>query len=145
MINLKTGSSSQEGSFDLIILISIYSFQGGFVSLERPINSIIDYQIGRDLKNHLVLPWQKHSLDKMAQPSVQLHLNCLVLGPPSLLWGDYSNSWLSSWKNFLLCLIGISQGVTCTHYSLLFRVTPCKICKVASSYLMLNLVAKKME
>lgn len=72
------------------------------------------------------LSWQNIGLNKMFQHPVQTNLNCPTSGNSSAPWRDSSGWLLSMWNIFLLHPISISSGVTFTHYSHLFHMTPCK-------------------
>lgn len=64
-------------------------------------------------------PWQKHSLDKMAQHPVQMNCKSIQHLGIQCFHGRLLQ-WLgnSMWKNLVSCLIRISPRVTCFHYPL---------------------------
>ncbi|XP_065485653.1 ATPase WRNIP1 isoform X2 [Caloenas nicobarica] len=59
---------------------------------------IIEYQVGRDHKDHLVHPFlaKAQSRQDGPAPCAAESYKCLMLGNPPLPWGDYSNGWLFS-------------------------------------------------
>lgn len=62
----------------------------------------------------------------MFQHPVQINLKCPTLGNSPLPWRDSSGWLFAMWNLFLLHPISISSGVTFTHYSHLFYMTPYK-------------------
>lgn len=69
--------------------------------------------------------WQKHSPNKIFQHPVQTNLKCPTFENSPLPCRDSSGWLFSMWNIFLMHPISISSGVTFTHCSHLFHMTPC--------------------